>query len=220
MKKNNEFRFLFLLLLGGMIFSYWQKVPNIIYEYIGIQAQAESEDSIIYDGVEMKVPTYGWLEKMNIDNRLDSVSENKYGYLTHISEALEKNEEQDYQNELASKKEQDEQEVKKLNTEVKEQETTKEKEEKEERVFCHVEDDYFDDACFIGDSRTVSIYMYSGWKADFYCSSGMTLKGVFGPPSRIFHDGNWKENIGEALQREHYKKVYIILGINDMGIGN
>ena len=87
--------------------------------------------------------------------------------------------------------------------------------------FCEVSDDYFDDAVFIGDSRVVSLYEYSDWKeATYYCSSGMTLGGVFKDPTDRWKDGNWKVNIADALQQEQYKKVYIMLGINDMGVGD
>lgn len=88
-------------------------------------------------------------------------------------------------------------------------------------VFGKVEDNYFDDAVFIGDSRVVSLYEYAGWeKATFYCSSGMTLGGVFEDPTGKWKDGNWKVNIATALQQQQYKKVYIMLGINDMGVGD
>lgn len=87
--------------------------------------------------------------------------------------------------------------------------------------FTEVEDDYFSDAVFIGDSRVVSLYVYSGWnEATYYCSSGMTLGGVFKDPTGKWKDGNWKVNIATALKQEHYKKVYIMLGINDMGVGD
>lgn len=87
--------------------------------------------------------------------------------------------------------------------------------------FTTVEDDYFSDAVFIGDSRVVSLYLYSDWKdSAYYCSSGMTLGAVFDEPNGKWTDGNWKENIATALQREKYKKVYIMLGINDMGVGD
>lgn len=87
--------------------------------------------------------------------------------------------------------------------------------------FCEVSDDYFDDAVFIGDSRVVSLYEYSDWKeATYYCSSGMTLGGVFKDPTGKWKDGNWKVNIADALQKEQHKKVYLMLGINDMGVGD
>ena len=87
--------------------------------------------------------------------------------------------------------------------------------------FQAVDDSYFDDAVFIGDSRIVSLYLYSDWKnATYYCSSGMTLGGVFKDPTGQWKDGNWKENIATALQEQQFKKVYIMIGINDMGVGD
>ena len=48
----------------------------------------------------------------------------------------------------------------------------------------------------------------------------MTLGGVFKDPTGQWNDGNWKENIATALQEQQFKKVYIMIGINDMGVGD
>lgn len=83
-----------------------------------------------------------------------------------------------------------------------------------------VEMDYFSDALFIGDSRTDGLRLYSGIKgADFYCYKGLT---IFETESKkvIELDGG-KYTVVEALERgKQYKKIYISLGINELGYYN
>ncbi|MCH5280427.1 MAG: acylhydrolase [Lachnospiraceae bacterium] len=87
--------------------------------------------------------------------------------------------------------------------------------------FVTVDESYFDDAAFIGDSRTVGLYDYAGLdNTDFYASSGLTIYKLFEDPDGKFKDGNWTENIEEALERESYGKVYLMIGINEMGTGD
>lgn len=88
-------------------------------------------------------------------------------------------------------------------------------------LFVTVDESYFDDAVFIGDSRTVGLYDYAGLdNTDFYASSGLTIYKLFEDPDGKFKDGNWTENIEEALERESYGKVYLMIGINEMGTGD
>ncbi|OUO34217.1 GDSL-type esterase/lipase family protein, partial [Flavonifractor sp. An306] len=83
-----------------------------------------------------------------------------------------------------------------------------------------VEMDYFSDALFIGDSRTDGLRLYSGITgADFYCYKGLT---IFEMESKqvIELDGS-KYTVVEALERgKQYKKIYISLGINELGYYN
>lgn len=84
-----------------------------------------------------------------------------------------------------------------------------------------VDESYFDDAVFIGDSRTVGLYDYGGLdRATFYASSGLTVYKLFEDPDGKFKDGNWKENIETALKRQQFGKVYLMVGINEMGTGD
>lgn len=87
--------------------------------------------------------------------------------------------------------------------------------------FCTVDESYFDDAVFIGDSRTVGLYDYAGLeKATFYASSGLTVYKLFEDPDGAFHDGSWTENIGTALLKRQFGKIYLMIGINEMGTGD
>ena len=80
--------------------------------------------------------------------------------------------------------------------------------------------DYFGDALFIGDSRTDGLRLYSGIKgAEFYCYKGLT---IFDMDSRkvVDLDGT-KYTVLEALKRgPQYAKIYISLGINELGYFN
>lgn len=87
--------------------------------------------------------------------------------------------------------------------------------------YVTVDESYFDDAVFIGDSRTVGLYDYAGLdNAAFYASSGLTVYKLFEEPDGKYKDGNWPENIGTALGRQQYAKVYLMIGINEMGTGD
>ena len=83
-----------------------------------------------------------------------------------------------------------------------------------------VEMDYFADALFIGDSRTDGLRLYSGIKgADFYCYKGLT---VFEMDDRavVELDGG-KYTVEQALEKgPQYAKIYISLGINELGYFN
>lgn len=87
--------------------------------------------------------------------------------------------------------------------------------------YVSVDESYFDDAVFIGDSRTVGLYDYAGLdNATFYASSGLTIYKLFEDPDGKFKDGNWTENIGTALEKQQFGKVYLMIGINEMGTGD
>lgn len=88
-------------------------------------------------------------------------------------------------------------------------------------TYVDVDESYFDDAVFIGDSRTVGLYDYAGLdNAVFYASSGLTIYKLFEDPDGRYKDGNWKENIGTALSKRQFSKVYLMIGINEMGTGD
>ncbi|MBQ8189694.1 MAG: acylhydrolase [Lachnospiraceae bacterium] len=90
-----------------------------------------------------------------------------------------------------------------------------------EVVYTTVDESYFNDAVFIGDSRTVSLYDYAGLEnTDFFASSGLTIYKLFEEPDGKFKDGNWTENIETSLQKKQYKKIYFMIGINEMGTGD
>lgn len=91
----------------------------------------------------------------------------------------------------------------------------------EEPVYMTVEDDYFSDAVFIGDSRTVGMHEYGGLEetAAFYASTGLTIYKIFDSPIVEVPGQRQKITIEEALQRNSFGKIYLMIGINEMGTG-
>lgn len=76
--------------------------------------------------------------------------------------------------------------------------------------------DYFDDAVFIGDSRTEGLMINTGLSnATFYASKGLMVDTVFTSPV-VTHNGR-QVSVMEALETTAFQKVYIMLGINETG---
>ena len=88
-------------------------------------------------------------------------------------------------------------------------------------VYMAVEDDYFADAVFIGDSRTVGLYEYGGLEeiTTFYASKGLTVYKLFSSEVVPMPGQKKKKSIEEALQENQFKKIYLMVGINEMGTG-
>ncbi len=84
-----------------------------------------------------------------------------------------------------------------------------------------VEDDYFSDALFLGDSRTVGLFKYGGLgeTATFYASTGMTIYKLFGAEIVELPEQQGMISVEEALQHQSFRKIYIMMGINEMGWG-
>lgn len=82
-------------------------------------------------------------------------------------------------------------------------------------------DSYFNDAAFLGDSRTLGISDYAGLDAaDFYCDSGMTIFKLLEPEGVTYQKTGDKEDLSQVLQQKKYGKIYIMLGMNELGYGN
>lgn len=70
---------------------------------------------------------------------------------------------------------------------------------------------YFDDALFIGDSRTVGIMEYGTFsKSDYFCSVGMSAGAI----DEVEINGT---NFDQMIDYKQYGKVYIMLGVNEVG---
>lgn len=81
--------------------------------------------------------------------------------------------------------------------------------------FTTVEDSYFADAVFIGDSRMQGVYEYAGMEeADFLSKVSMTIYNMM--DTKVTTNGH-NETIREALTERQYGKIYIMVGINEMG---
>lgn len=81
-----------------------------------------------------------------------------------------------------------------------------------------VTQDYFDDVLFIGDSRTVGLSEYSYLtNATYYSDVGLSVYTVF--DKKIAKMGHKMVTLEEALEKKKYKKIYIMLGVNELGTG-
>lgn len=89
-----------------------------------------------------------------------------------------------------------------------------------EYAYTKVEEDYFTDAAFIGDSRTLGISDYAKLDADFYCESGMTIYKLLGEKGIKNPRTGEKVNLNDVLQQKEYGKIYIMLGMNELGYRN
>ncbi len=82
--------------------------------------------------------------------------------------------------------------------------------------FYHADVSYFDDALFIGDSRTVGLYEYGGLgKAEVFAHSGMSIYKIFNEEFEL--QSGEKMTLETALSTKQFGKVYIMLGINELG---
>ena len=81
--------------------------------------------------------------------------------------------------------------------------------------FKQVDESYFDDALFIGDSRTVGLYDYTDLSehADFLCETSLTIYKV------MEENFKGKGTVEEVLSEKNYGKIYIMMGINELGRG-
>lgn len=80
--------------------------------------------------------------------------------------------------------------------------------------------EYFDDALFIGDSRTVGMQDYSGLtNATFLAKTGMNVYEVL--EDKFTEPGSNKEvSVLQMLKNHKYGKIYFMVGINELGTGN
>lgn len=79
-----------------------------------------------------------------------------------------------------------------------------------------VEDGYFTDTVFLGDSRTEGFHLYSGLQeGEYLYAVGATVESVFTKATQETEGG--KVPILDALAELECGKVYIMLGANELG---
>lgn len=79
-----------------------------------------------------------------------------------------------------------------------------------------VEDSWFQDSVFLGDSRTDGLRLYGGIKeADFICYKGLMAREF--DQKACINDGTEKITPRAALEKKVYGKVYVMLGLNELG---
>lgn len=81
--------------------------------------------------------------------------------------------------------------------------------------FIEVDESYFDDALFIGDSRTVGLHDYTDLSehGTFLCETALTIHKV------LKHDFKGHGTVEEILAANDYGKIYLMVGINELGTG-
>ena len=80
-----------------------------------------------------------------------------------------------------------------------------------------VDNSYFQDAAFVGDSRTDGFMLYSGIGAGKnLTSNGLSIFKL--AEKKALTIGGEKYTLLEALALEEYGKVYLSLGVNELGI--
>ncbi len=91
----------------------------------------------------------------------------------------------------------------------------------EPKSFTKVDDSYFDDAVFIGDSRMVGLSQYCpeiDSRATFFAKKSLTIYNLQ-KDAWIDVENGPKETIFDALSKISFSKVYIMVGINEIGRG-
>ncbi|MBQ4066165.1 MAG: hypothetical protein IJD22_00850 [Clostridia bacterium] len=79
-----------------------------------------------------------------------------------------------------------------------------------------VEPQEFDNALFIGDSRTMGLLYYGGiGNADVFATKGMTVYRAFTETINVKSSGDTM--LEPLLASRQYERVYIMLGINEIG---
>lgn len=90
--------------------------------------------------------------------------------------------------------------------------------EEESKSASDASADNFEDTLFIGDSRTVGLKEYADLgEADVFASSGMSVFKIF--DTRVSVKGKGKPSLEELLTSKEYKRIYLMLGINELGYG-
>ena len=78
----------------------------------------------------------------------------------------------------------------------------------EDVQYITVEDDYFSDAVFIGDSRTVGMFEMRGLEniSNFYASKGLTVYTIFDSPIVSVPGQKEKQTVEQALTENKFAK--------------
>lgn len=88
-----------------------------------------------------------------------------------------------------------------------------------EKKLEKVDDNYLDGALFIGDSRTTILHEYAKWeRTDFFVKNGLSVWDVNEVVLNTVGGNN--QTLEQVLTGKQYPKIYIMLGINELGTGS
>ena len=80
-----------------------------------------------------------------------------------------------------------------------------------------VEDDYFADAAFFGNSLVDGLHLFGGLtQGDFFAGTSANVISVESTMDTTRSDGSAATML-DALLEEDYAKIYVLLGINELG---
>ena len=87
-----------------------------------------------------------------------------------------------------------------------------------------VSEEYFDDVLFIGDSRTDGLFYWGDLKehSDFFARNSLSVFTAL-KKKILFHsatEGDSKMKLEEVLEAKQYGKIYVSLGVNELGVSN
>lgn len=85
-----------------------------------------------------------------------------------------------------------------------------------QQEFVQVDESYFDDAVFIGDSRTVGLMEYGGLDNATFCANvGMNIRDLW--KKEFCEIDGEKASLEQVLTSRQFGKIYFQIGINEMG---
>lgn len=98
---------------------------------------------------------------------------------------------------------------------------TEETTETKEMSFTSVDDSYFSDALFIGNSRTVGLSLFGSMPSDttFYATVGMNIYDLLDSTAQIPPEEGPEQSFESLISSRQFGKIYIMLGINDLATG-
>lgn len=83
-------------------------------------------------------------------------------------------------------------------------------------AYEQVDKSYFDDALFVGDSRIEGMCLYSGLdNADFGYKEGLTVYDLM--TAELYDSKNSLATLMETLSKKSYGKIFMMIGINELG---
>lgn len=230
-KKKNGLSLFILILISGIVFTGISFVGAFgIYKEYDARFMKEPILSIMFKA--MGDGTYPWKirfnpKKSNVEiaqevmvqdsqlSPMDDIEEERMDLLKDTKPSTELN-----QNPLKEETNQTEEKKKNQNKKVHKNEKKDSKQQETKNVISlgEVNQEYFDDVLFIGDSRTVGLSEYSYLKnATYYCDVGLSVYTVF--DKKIAKVNGKKVTLEKALKKNKFKKIYIMLGINEIGTG-
>ena len=103
-----------------------------------------------------------------------------------------------------------------VETSVSEEISATEETASQEGIITTVDPSYFDDALFIGDSRTVGLKEYGTLtSATFFADTGLSIYEACDKTLKV--DGIGSITLADLLSSHTYGKIYLMLGINELG---